>query len=159
MSIYLYYLDMIDLCVLVFAIVLTLTTLFYRKESSEKRVCEKSCTQIIPFVALYSICLLLLHFWWLSLPDDPLPFFTRAIIEMGILVVLAFVFTLKETPAVDFPKSVQWGAFFGLISISFTILILYIFTPVPSPEYVRKIATSGLAVDHSLIWNLIFLVS
>jgi membrane protease YdiL (CAAX protease family) len=153
MKICLFDFDLIDLCVLTLAVVLTLIAIFH-----VKKLYRKSHTQVIPFIVLYSISLLLLHFWWFSLPEDPKFFFTKAIAEMVLLTILVFVFTFGEKPEVKFSRFVGWGVFFGLISIGFTTLIFYIFTPSLSFEYIRQTATSRITIDHSITWNLIYFV-
>jgi len=144
--------DAVDTSIAIFAIAITTASM----------VCVRnrkiSYVPVISFITIYSVCLILLHFWWLSLPEDPESFFLRALAEMGVLAIVVLFFTTNEEMRTKLPKTLLYGVIFGFLSIGFSTLLFYALVPSPSFGYLQKAVNSGLAVDHFSIWRSVYFV-
>jgi len=144
--------DAVDICVAILAIAITAASM------PRVRNHKISCAPVISFITIYSVCLILLHFWWLSLPSDTESFFLRALAEMGVLTIIVLFFTINEEMRVKLPKTLFYGVIFGFVSIGFTALLFYALVPSPSFGYLRKAVNSGLVVDHFSIWRSVYFI-
>lgn len=149
---YLFDFDAVDMCVAVFAIAITTASIVCARNR------KISYAPVISFITIYFICLVLLHFWWLSLPGDTASFFLRALVEMGILTIIVLFFTINEEMRVKLPKTLLYGIIFGFVSTGFTALLFYALVPSPSFGYLQKAVNSGLTVDHFSIWRSVYFV-